>query len=76
MAASEGADEFTRVIAPLHRDRRHLQACDPSLRALRQHRQIVRGQFQAHHLLEKGGGFCVGEAQVGLAEFRQFPPGP
>ena len=55
--------------------RGQLQAGNPAFGAGFQRGDVVRGEVQAHHLVEELGGFGGGEAQVGGAQLGQLAPG-
>ena len=57
-----------RHISPLYRHRRHLQAGDPPLGAIRQRGDVARGQLEAGDLGQKLSGLVCGEAQIVLAQ--------
>jgi len=46
-----------------------------SLRAGFQRSDVLFREVQAHHLVEKFGGFGRGETQIGGAQFSQLAPG-
>jgi hypothetical protein len=58
-----------------HRDRRQLQAGDPTLGPGFQRGDVFRREAQAHHPIQELGGFGGGEAQVGGAQLGHLPPG-
>ncbi len=73
MAAGEGVDERGAVVAvTLHRDGGELQPGDPAFSARLQRGDGVGAQVQPHCLVQEGGGFVDGEAQVGGAHFGQL----
>ena len=52
-----------------------MQAGNPAFGAGFQGGDIFRREVQAHHLVEKVGGFGGGKAQVGGAQLGQLAPG-
>ena len=73
MAAGKRMDKLrnvvgSRVLTPLHRNSRQLQARNPALRALLQRSDFVGGQAQPHGVVEKASRFGGGKAQVGGAQ--------
>ena len=75
VSAGEGPDEPGGVLSPLHRERGQLQAGDPAFGAGFQGGDVFRREVQAHHLVEKFGGFGRGKTQVGGAQLGQLAPG-
>ena len=81
MAAGERLDETGGVLMPLHRKRPlqgkggQLQTGNPAFGAGFQRGDVFRREVQAHHLVEKFGGFGGGETQIGGAQFGQLAPG-
>ena len=59
----------------LHGERGQLQAGNPAFGAGFQGGDVFRREIQAHHPVEKFGGFGGGEAQVGGAQFGQLAAG-
>ena len=57
VAAGEGLDEARSVLMPLHGNRGQLQAGNPAFGAGFQCGDVFRREVQAHHLVEKFGGF-------------------
>ena len=74
VAAGEGFDEAGGVLMSLHGKRGQLQAGDPAFGAGFQRGDVFRREVQAHHLVEKFGGFGGGKTQVGGAQFGQLAP--
>ncbi len=72
IAPREGADEAGNVIAPLHRDGRHLQPGDPTLRAGLQSGEIIRVEPQAHHIIHQDRNFIGPETQLVDADLGQL----
>ena len=75
VAAGEGFDKAGGVLLSLHGKRGQLQAGDPAFGAGFQRGDVFRREVQAHHPVEKFGGFGGGETQVGGAQFGQLTPG-
>ena len=57
VAAGEGFYETGGVFVSAHRDRGQLQAGDPALGAGLKRGDVFDREVQAHHLIEKLGGF-------------------
>ncbi len=51
-----------------------MQAGNPTFGTGFQRGDVFRRKVQAHHLVEEFGGFAVGKAQVGSAQFGQLAP--
>ena len=64
MAAGERLDEGVCVLAPLHRQRRQVQARDPALGAGLERGDVLRLQLQFHHVVQERGDLLSGKAQV------------
>ena len=75
VVSSECPDEPGNILVALHGERGQLQAGNPAFGAVFQRGDIFRREVQAHHLVEKFGGFGGGKAQVGGAQFGQLAPG-
>ncbi len=63
------------VRAASQRKRSQLQSGNPTLGALFQQIDHVRRQFEAHHIIQKGGRFSGSEAQGRGAQFEQLAAG-
>ena len=61
------------VVSPLQGKRRQLQPGDPAFGPLFQRRNVLCGQPQVHHLVEKSGRLVRCKAQVGGAQSGQLP---
>ena len=72
----ELGDESTDVRPTLHRDRGELKRSDPAFGPALQRGDVIRGEVQAGDVVEVGGNFVGGEAQVGGADLDQFTAGP
>jgi len=72
----EPGDESADVRPSLHRDRGELERSDPAFGSSFQRGDVVRGEVQTGDVVEVGGDFVGGEAQVGGADLDQFPAGP
>ena len=59
---------------PCMREGGQLQTGDPAFGASFQRGDVFRREVEAHHLVEKFGGFGGREAQVGGAQFGQLAP--
>ena len=59
----------------LHGNRGQLQAGNPAFGARFQGGDVFRREVEAHHLVEKSGGFGGGKAQVGGAQLGQLAAG-
>ena len=75
VAAGERFDEAGGVLMSLHRNRGQLQPGNPAFGAGFQGGDVFRREVEAHHLVEKSGGFGGGKAQVGGAQFGQLARG-
>ena len=75
VAAGERLDEAGGVLMSLHGKRGQLQAGNPAFGAGFQCGDVFRREVQAHHLVEKFGGFGGGKTQVGGAQFGQLAAG-
>ena len=75
VAAGERFDETGGILMSLHGKRGQLQAGNPAFGAGFQCGDVFRREVQAHHLVEKLGGFGGGKTQVGGAQFGQLTPG-
>ena len=75
VVAGESPDEPGNVLVALHRERGQLQAGNPAFGARFQGGDVLRREVEAHHLVEKAGGFGGGKAQVGGAQFGQLVAG-
>src|SRR5215471_352964 len=75
VAAGERSDEAGGVFLPLHRYRSQLQTGNPAFGAPCKSRDVFCRDVEAHHLVEKRGGFGRGKAQITGAHFDQLPPG-
>ena len=65
VVAREAGDEGGDVVPSGHRERGELERGDPALGALLQGRHVVRGELQAHGVVEVGRRLVGSEAQVG-----------
>ena len=75
VVSGECPDEPGNILLALHGERGQLQSGNPAFGARFQRVDILRREAQAHHLIEKCGGFGRGKAQVGGAQFGQLVPG-
>ena len=75
MAAGESLDKTGGVFPALHGECGQLQTGDPAFGAGFQGGDVFHRKVQAHHLVEKLGGFGGGKAQIGGAQFGQLTPG-
>ena len=75
VVSGECLDESGNVLVALHRECRQLQTGNPAFGAGFQCGDVFRREVQAHHLVEKFGGFGRGKTQVGGAQFGQLAPG-
>ena len=64
------------IVAPLDRQGGQLQGGDPAFSCLAQERRVRGGKTEMHRPVEIGGGFVVGKAQVGGADFDELAPRP
>jgi len=75
VAPRERADRVGDIPAPLHRDRRQLQASDPPLGAGFEYRDLVRREVQPHHLVQELGRLGRRKAQLFGAQLVQLAAG-
>ena len=75
VGAGERSDEAGGVVMSLQGERGQLQAGNPAFGAVFQGGDVRRREVEAHHRVEKSGGFGGGETQVGGAQFGQLAPG-
>ena len=75
VVSGECLDEPGNILVSLHRQRGQLQAGNPAFGAVFQGGDIFRREVEAHHLVEKFGGFGGGKTQVGGAQFGQLAAG-
>ena len=68
----EARDEARDVVPTLDRECGELECGDPPFGAPLQSRDVPRGQFETHHIIEIGGGLVRGEAQIGGADLDEF----
>ena len=75
VAAGERSDEAGGVLLSLQGKRSQLQAGNPAFGAAFQGGDVFCREGEAHHLVEKSGGFGGGKTQINGAHFGQVAPG-
>jgi hypothetical protein len=70
LASSEGFDEPGNILSVLHRERRHLQASDPTFGAPGDVTDIFVRNLYSHGVIEEFGGFLCCETQINLAQLK------
>ena len=76
VVAGEAGDEVGGVDAPLHRERGELQGRDPAFGAGLESGHVALVEAQAHRVVEVGGRFAVGEAEVRGADLEEIAACP